>query len=180
MTTGSDQPVSREALELGYEPHGVSYRGLAYFLYFFLLTAVVLHTGLWVLLQYYDSLPTDASQPMSAVPMVNHFTSPHLQPSVEHPNMPWQDLSDLNQRTVQIFQKMGWGMDARTGAAEIPPAIVRELNHGVGPVPSAPVASMFPAAEGKVRAPSASLAAGPSNPLSVTTPPNAGTGGNEP
>lgn len=180
MTMESDQPVSRQALEQGYEPHGVNFRGLAYFLYFFLLTAVVLHTGLWVLLRYYDSLPNGASAPMSAVPIVNQFIRPHLQPSVDHPNMPWQDLSDLNRRTVEMFGKMGWGMDTKTGAAEIPPAIVRELNHGKGPVPTASVPSMFPAAEGKVRQPSASLAAGPSNPLSVTTPPTAPAGGNEP
>lgn len=127
MTQSGEQSPTPEALEKGYEPSDANYNGLLMFVVFFLLTAVVLHTGLWVLLNYYLELPRAEDQRRSSVPMAQRFPAPNLQPSVEHNKLPWQDLADLHRQEQQVFQEMGWKIDPQTQRPAVPADIVREL-----------------------------------------------------
>ena len=88
MPSESNQPVSPEALQRGYESHGVNYKGLMIFLLVFILTAVVLHAGLWFLLKFYLGMERAADVPPSGVPVVERFIPPRLQPMPDKPSAP--------------------------------------------------------------------------------------------
>lgn len=127
MATAQDHPPSPESLRRGYEVHGVNARGLVIFLICFVLTAVVIHWGLWVMAKAYARWSRPADVPRSAVPQVSPFQDPRLQPSEEHPRQPYQDLQDMRDQNRQIFERLGWQTDPATGTPHIPDDIVSQL-----------------------------------------------------
>ncbi len=127
MPVDRHKPVSRQALEQGYELPGVNLKGLTLFVVFFILAAVVLHAALWVLLKYYVGERRPIDQPLSAIAPVGRLDEPRLQPVPEHDHLPWQDLQALMNEKNATFGQIGWSIDPQTGAAVVPSAVIRKL-----------------------------------------------------
>ena len=128
VTLSREHSPSAEALARGYEPSDVSYNGLFMFVVFFLLTAVVLHTGLWVLLVYYLHVPRAADRQPSAIPLVKQFARPELQPSVSHNSLPHEDLVQMRREENQVFRKLGWNIEEDSQRPIIPDRLITELS----------------------------------------------------
>ncbi len=119
--------VSPESLIRRYEPLGVSSKGLLLFVFFFLLTAVVLQADLWVLLTYLVSRPRPQDQSDSIATLITPPPYPPLQPMPAHMNLPFQDLVLLRRKEDDRFRRSGWRIDPVTGQAVIPDSIVKQL-----------------------------------------------------
>ena len=125
--TEQRQPPYPESLQLGYEPAHAPVKGLLLYFFFFVLTAVVLHTGLWVLVLYYSTFQREPDLPQSVVQATDRFTEPKLQPTESHNTLPWQDLSTLLDLQQQRLLDMGWTHDVTTGQWFVPQNILQEL-----------------------------------------------------
>jgi hypothetical protein len=122
------RPPSPESIARGYEVSDAGTRGLFLFIIFFLLTAIAIHVLVWMLLKYYVSLPRAVDEPKSSVPMVDRFTGPNLQPSLQDNRLPQQDMRNLRDADAKVFNRMGWKTDPRTGNPTIPQDIVDQLS----------------------------------------------------
>lgn len=111
----------------GYEGDDLNNNGLLVFLFFFLLTAVVLHTGLWVLLKYYLGVPRAEDKAPSAVELIERFPSPQLQPSVGHVTTPSEDLAAMRREETRVFEQLGWQRPPQSLYPAIPDQIIQEL-----------------------------------------------------
>jgi hypothetical protein len=127
MTPNHEQFPPSDAVARGYEGDDLNNKGLLVFLFFFFLTAVVLHAGLWVLLKNYLSTPRAEDNLPSAVTLIERFPSPQLQPSVGHHSTPREDLAALRRDEGRIFQQLGWETDAESFYPVIPERIVAQL-----------------------------------------------------
>jgi hypothetical protein len=130
MSLGDIDPpkaVAPESLIRRYEPLGISIRGLTLFVFFFLLTAAVLHADLWVLLTYLSSRPRPQDQSNSIATLITPPPYPPLQPMPAHMNLAFQDLVQLRHAEDDRFRRTGWRIDPVTGQAVIPDRIIKQL-----------------------------------------------------
>ncbi len=127
MTHADQQSPSPQALQQGYERSEVSVRGLMIFLVIFLVSAVVIHAGVWILAEYYLAQPRAADVVTSAATPPERFPPPNLQPIEKHNELPWQDLADLRREKGLIFDELGWTTDPTTRQPRIPDDIVNKL-----------------------------------------------------
>ena len=126
MPSTSDQPPSPESLQRGYESLSVSNRGLLIFVICFVLVGAGVQWGLWGFLNGLGGITREADVPQSAVPQVNPFAAPHLQPTEQHPHQPSQDLEALRNQDRSVFQKLGWSTDS-AGTPVIPQDVIDQL-----------------------------------------------------
>lgn len=141
MESLEQQTPSPLALKQGYEPPDISVKGLLVFLVIFLVMAVVIHVGIWFLNESLLHRRRNAEAVKSAVPVVQQFATPDVQPTETHNQMPWQDLADLRHAEASRFQQLGWKADGKTGSAVIPDSIVTQLAQrykAKGPAGNAP------------------------------------------
>lgn len=155
---GGDGGVSAEALQKGHEPLQTNTRALRLAAFLFVLTAVVLHTDLWVLERYYVSQPrpTDVSASV-ATPLATNLRSP-LEPMPTHNELDWQDLVRLRQDEDARFAAVGWPLDSATGEPIVPASVIAAVasRAGIAAVKLPP--PLFPP-------PLAPVRAGPGEPL---------------
>jgi hypothetical protein len=150
MAEQPEKRVKPEAVRQGYEPLSASVKGVGLFAFFFVLTAVVLHTDLWALLRYYITRPRDFPVTPSVVSPVRPEIAHPVQPMPRHNHLPWEDLVELRQKESATFRQWGWKVDPLTEEAEIPEAVVRRV---AGRYPQAPATGpVFPPAMAPVRA----------------------------
>jgi hypothetical protein len=127
MAQTDEQPPPPAIRQLGYEPSRINVKAMTLFVVCFLLTAAVLHTGLWFLEKHYAGLVREADVPQSLVPRTSLFIEPHLQPTPEHDRLPEQDLAAMRQADREVFDQLGWQPGPAGGAAVIPEPIVSQL-----------------------------------------------------
>jgi hypothetical protein len=127
VTQSHEQLPSPDAVARGYEGDDLNNNGLLVFLFFFLLTAVVLHTAIWVLLKYYLAAPRAEDKAPSAVELIERFPTPQLQPSVDHNTTPSEDIAAMRSQERQIFQQLGWQRPPQSLYPTIPDQIIQEL-----------------------------------------------------
>src|SRR5260221_202913 len=108
MTQVAQHPPDPQALEQGYEPPDVNYRGLTIFLVVFIASGVVVQGGLWELCKYYVSVPRSVEEVTSAVPRQQRFPEPRLQPTESHNRSPEEDLQELGREKDEVFRQLGW------------------------------------------------------------------------
>lgn len=168
-----NQPVSPLALKQGYEPEGLSVKWLLLCVYLLMMTALVIHVGLWVLLRYLVTTPVEADAPLTGISpavAVQHFNDPRLQPMVGHDKVPWQDLDQTHAKADATFEAMGWKIDPATGTPIIPAAIITQLSGQPAPGPGVAHFGQ-PATELRLHTPGPSLAEEHATPLVATTEP---------
>jgi hypothetical protein len=127
VTLQEEQPPPPDIVAQGCETPDVSNRGLLIFFVSFLILCAVIIFGMWGLLKLYIAQPRIADQTTSAAPQPDRFAPPDLQPIQKHNQLPYQDLQDLRREKDALLIRMGWTIDPRTGAAEIPDAVVNQL-----------------------------------------------------
>jgi hypothetical protein len=186
-----EKPPSPIALRQGYEPPDLNVRGLLIFLVVFLVTAVVIHVGIWFLNEYLLRRPRPADAVTSAVPVVRQFPEPDVQPSEWHNHVPWQDMADLRRSEAARFGQLGWKADPATGSAVIPDSIVASLAErykgkvpaaGAGNTTSATAPRVLPATEPATPAapasePATAPATAPTSSAGPTSEPTTNPGG---
>ena len=116
-----------EALQLGYQPEAIRVRGLVIFVICFVITAAVLHVGIWFLQMALDSRNRGVDMPRSAVQADVTPPDHPLQPSVGHDTLPFQDMEALRRQEDGMFQKLGWQVDRATHEADVPDAIIQRV-----------------------------------------------------
>ena len=116
-----------EAMQLGYQPEAVRVRGLVIFVIIFVITAAVLHVGIWLLQMALESRNRAVDVPRSAVEADVTPAEHPLQPSVGHDALPYQDMEALRRQEDGMFQKLGWRVDPATHEADVPDAIIQRV-----------------------------------------------------
>jgi hypothetical protein len=151
VTQSHEQLPSPDAVARGYEGDDLNNNGLLVFLFFFLLTAVVLHTAIWVLLKYYLAAPRAEDKAPSAVELIERFPSPQLQPSVNHVTTPAEDLAAMRRQETAVFQQLGWQRPPQSPYPVIPDQIIQELKQreAAGSPATEPAATTRAAKEGR-------------------------------
>lgn len=148
MHTESEQlrEPSPESLKARYEVSAVSVRGLVYFLIGLIITAVVVHVGIWFLLMGYNHIYQRSEQPRSAltdqkslrdaglgeaVASLPGPPAPRLQPSQpDDPlRVPSADLQFMFQKEDEIFENsLGWKVNRQTHVqSEIPADVIDQV-----------------------------------------------------
>ncbi|MDB5292270.1 MAG: hypothetical protein JWL69_3511 [Phycisphaerales bacterium] len=118
---------SREAIALGYEQEVVSRRAMLILLFWFIVMAVVLNFFLWFVMKHYISIERGADFPTSVVKDDIGPPPPRLQPSVQHDDLPAQDMQDLLAEEDRMFSRLGWQVNPDTHAVTIPGDIVARV-----------------------------------------------------
>ena|ERR1051326_7238495 len=121
------QVPSPDSLRRGYELPSVNLRGLGLFFILFIVTAIVLHLGLWGLLKFGTQGKRTVDYPESAVEFHAPPPGPQLQPSPAHPYVPAQDLAQMREEENRLFAKLGWQTEGSGGHVTIPETILVEL-----------------------------------------------------
>ena len=147
MHTDSDQlrEPSPESLAAGYEVSAVSVRGLVYFVLGLILTAALVHVGIWIVLVGFEHKDQKADRPRSGLTDPATLSQaglgdtmaalpgpppPRLQPSSpENPlHVPAADLQQMMRQEDQVFRKMGWAIDEQTHVQrDIPAAVIEQV-----------------------------------------------------
>lgn len=127
MAGNRDHRPSAEALEQGYEPESLRFRGVVIFVICFVLTGVIIHVIIWFLLiglrerERLADVPTSA---LTSLPQPSNGAPP-LQPSgPEHDTLPFEDLVKMHQQESAVFEHLGWKVDPSSLAAGIPDDLV--------------------------------------------------------
>lgn len=161
MATDSNQlhKPSPESVRAGYELSTVSVRALVYFVIGLVLTAALIHAGIWFLLMGYYNLYVGGMKPGSALTetgLLKHANvaktaaelpgppPPRLQPSQPENDVPAGDLQHMMEGQDNVFQRMGWTIDKETHVPlRIPSAAIEQVmreerQHAVGATRQAP------------------------------------------
>ena len=120
-------PASPEAIKLGYEPSAIGARGPLIFLVCFVVCAAGLHVFVWKVMEAFEEHDMTSDRPQSVVAPVPGSPSPPLQPSVDHDELPQQDLEALRTSEDRMLQRWGWTVNTATHEAAIPPSIVQQV-----------------------------------------------------
>ena len=138
------QKPSAESLEAGYETSGVNIKGLVWFVVVLIVTAAVLHVGMWFLMWRYWDYDRFTDRPTSALTdaqFVNAYSkthgqkievtvlppppAPRIQPSPpETDRIPSKDLKEMYEKEDALFRRMGWRIDEQSHAQSIPPQVI--------------------------------------------------------
>jgi hypothetical protein len=118
---------SRETVARGYEEEAVSRRALTILLFWFILMAGVLHIFLWVVMKHYITEERGADRPVSLVKDESGPPPPRLQPSVQHDDLPAQDMQNLLAEEDRMFSRLGWQVNFDTHAVTIPETVVTRV-----------------------------------------------------
>ena len=150
MGTDKDQlqAPSTESVEAGYETSGVSIKGLLWFVIGLIVTAVVVHVGMWFLLSAADHATRAHLDRPTSVLMDKKFNDdyekrtgikvdvaqlppsppPRIQPSPGDERIPSADLQLMYEQEDDLFRRMGWDIDESTHAqTQIPPDVVKAV-----------------------------------------------------
>ncbi|HEX4125062.1 MAG TPA: hypothetical protein VHY37_10090 [Tepidisphaeraceae bacterium] len=133
--TRDDPPsagVSPEALRNGHEPLSTHTTALGLTMLIFFIAAGFMMWGLWALMGHYLAENKIEDAPTSAAPQVAVVPSSPLEPMPLHNDADWQDLVHLRNRENEQFFRMGWGMNQRTGEAEMPAAVASAIERRYG------------------------------------------------
>lgn len=132
MHTDSEQlrEPSPESLQARYEVSAVNVRGLVYFLGGLIVTAVLVHVGIWILLVGYKHVYDRSEEPRSAltdpktldraglgqtVATLPGPPAPRLQPSALDNRVPSADLQRMFQKEDEFFENsLGWKINRQT------------------------------------------------------------------
>lgn len=135
---------SPQSLEAGYETSGVNIKGLVWFVVVLIITAAVLHVGMWFLMWGfwdYDRLKDRPSSALTDAQFVDGYSkehgqkieltalppppAPRIQPSPpETGRIPSVDLKEMYQTEDEVFRRMGWRIDEQSHAQAIPPQVM--------------------------------------------------------
>jgi hypothetical protein len=148
MHTDSEQlrEPSPESLKARYEVSAVNVRGLVYFVIGLIITAAVVHVGIWILLEGYQRIYERSEQPRSAltdpksldraglgttVATLPGPPAPRLQPS--QPDDPFRvpsaDLQLMLQKEDEFFENsLGWKINRQTHVqSQIPADVIDQV-----------------------------------------------------
>lgn len=120
-------PVSPEALRLGYEPQRISIKGLLIFIVLAALFMVVLEALLAWMMHGIERHDDRADLPRSVLTVDQQPPAPNLQPSIGHDALDYQDLEQDRQEEDRIFSRLGWEVNPVTHQVTIPGKIVQEV-----------------------------------------------------
>jgi hypothetical protein len=124
----------RESLAAGYERRDVNIRGILWLAAAVIACAIVVHVGLWILLQEYQAMARRQDpevSPLAAEPP--SFPLPQLQ------SEPIRDYHQFQAAQDKRLQSYGW-MDKREGTVHIPVSRAMDLLVERGlPTPEGPV-----------------------------------------
>jgi hypothetical protein len=123
----SHNPVSPEALELGYQPEAVPVRGLFRFLVIFVASTLILVVLIWWMMTKLESHIAALETPQSVFREGQLPPAPQLQPSVGHDAVDSEDLAAMRRRESEMFAKLGWMVRPGASNPEIPPEIIRRV-----------------------------------------------------
>lgn len=135
---------SAESVEAGYETSGVNIKGLVWFVIVLIVTAAVLHAGMWFLMWGYWDRASLREQPTSALTDAGYLKrfsdahgqdvrmtalppppAPRIQPSPpETDRIPSKDLKEMYEKEDALFRRMGWRIDEQSHAQSIPPQVI--------------------------------------------------------
>jgi len=139
------QKPSAESLQAGYETSGVNIKGLVVFVVVLIVTAAVLHVGMWYLMWgfvRYDRLSDRPASALTDKDLVDTYSrqhgqkveitalppppAPRLQPSPpETGRLPSVDLREMYEKEDSLFREMGWTIDEQThGQTAIPSQVI--------------------------------------------------------
>jgi len=130
------QGPTQESLDAGYDTSGVSIRGVLWFGVILIITAVVLHTGILVLLRgyWYEDAKNDRLQSALQVLEQPAPPPPRLQPNpFDSPdghrpsNLPPQDLQTMYTNEDRAFDQMGWRVEAGSHRLTIPQRYIEQV-----------------------------------------------------
>lgn len=107
-------PPPPAAVHRGYETRDVSIRGILWFFGGIVAAALVVHVGLWVLLQNYRAAASRADPPLS--PLADRAQIP---PSPRLQHAPNRVYARLRQKQEEPLNSYGW-VDKRQGIVRIP------------------------------------------------------------
>jgi hypothetical protein len=151
MATDKDpfQGPSTEARESGYETSDVSIKGLAIFLVCLVVSAAIIHAGVWFLFGGYVRHDESEDRPQAALKdeqFVSNYNrehgthfptptqsippAPRIQPSpgLTQQNVPEADLQTMYAGEDEVFRKMGWSLEPRTHVQlAIPDSVVQSV-----------------------------------------------------
>ena len=122
-----DNPVSPEALQLGYQPESVRFRRLAWLFICFVVTMAALHALVWFVMKSMNAQNASEDAPRSELRLDQQRPPPNLQPSVGHATLDSQDLESLRQSEDAIFKKLGWDVNPNTHEVKIPTDIEQRV-----------------------------------------------------
>lgn len=127
------QPPSAESRKLGYETTAPSIKGLVWFVVGLILTALVVHAGMWYLLFVYNKQALLLVKPQSALTSPQFLDdyakrtgiklsplpqppppAPRIQPTFPDRNLPGDDLQLMYQKEDEVFRRMGWTIDEQS------------------------------------------------------------------
>lgn len=146
MHTESEQlrEPSPESLQARYELSAVSVRGLMYFLGGLIVTAVLVHVGIFILLMGYEHVYDRAERPRSALSDSKALEqagldkaaatlpgppAPRLQPSALDDRVPPADLQLMFRREDEIFENaLGWTVNRHNHVqTRIPAEVIEQV-----------------------------------------------------
>ena len=124
---------SPESLEAGYETSTVNVRGLVYFVIGLILTAAVVHVGIWFVLMGYQHVYELSERPRTGLTgaTLPGPPAPRIQPSQPDDPMrvPAADLQHMFQQEDEFFDhELGWKVNRQTHVqTEIPAEVIDQV-----------------------------------------------------
>jgi hypothetical protein len=126
-----DRREWHDSLTRGYERRDIRMRWIVGFLIILIVSAVVIHTGVWFLLKGLvhgersvdrpQSVlnESDAGAPLNVAPP----DAPSLQPTQRHDRTPPEDLAAMRGQEDQVLAAMGWTIDPTTHRPVVPASL---------------------------------------------------------
>ena len=126
-------PVSPDNLEsAAHEKDQVSIRGIGWFAIWFVVSAIVIHTAIWIV--YRGLQNHDLSQDVADSALAKERTpppEPRLQRTKDaHERLPAEDLDVMLRHEDEEFAKRGWTVDDQTHQVKISPETIRQVTGG--------------------------------------------------
>ena len=116
-----------EALEKGYEPHDLKTKWIVWFIVIFIVLAVVIQLGLWLLLVNLGSSRRIVDEPRSVLNAQEPAPSPSIQPTQQHDALPKEDLEAMRKQEDAVFSQLGWEVNSQTHQVSVPDALVKRV-----------------------------------------------------